>query len=314
MVDTFFQDTPAPPPAAPAAPTVDMETAGDGLPGFEVPEQPDFDKPTFGRQPAEEGPRQTAAPSSTPPPTQPDPRTDELHAQVSNLEKRLSDTQAYANHQAQQSNAASEMLAAIDQREQQRQQAYQQAAMLQPPQVADKDALLTDPEAIEGLNRDYAEWGYRRAQSEYAPLISMASDLAAVQPQLLQLGEQYAWWQAQAWAEHDGISAEEFAEFAPAVRNIIGSYTNNPAQVQAALMNPESIRWATHMARSQSGKPAPIQGEAKAPPSPPSGSGGGGAPRQAKAKGKPQFIQMAEQRFGVKIPDDKVEAYRGQFG
>lgn len=316
MVDTFFQDTPPPPAAAPAAPTVDMDTASEGLPGFEKPTEvppPDFDKPTFGKQPEEEGPQQKAAPSTPPPAPAPD-KTADLEAHVQNLEKRLSDTQAYANYTAQQGNSATEMLQAIDQREQQRLQAYQQAQMLQPPQVANKESLITDPDAVEAMSRDYAEWGYRRAQAEYAPLISMASDLAAVQPQLLQLGEQYAWWQAQAWTQQDGISAEEFNQHAPAARHIINSYTNNQAQVQAALMNPESIRWATHMARSQSGKPLPIQGEAKAPPSPPSGSAGGDSTRRPRQKAKPEFIRMAEQRFGVKIPDDKVEDYRERFG
>ena len=130
MVDTFFQDTPPPSPAAPAGPTVDMDLASEGLPGFEVPEQPDFDKPTFGRQPDAEGPQQRAAPSQSPAPSVPDDRSAEFEAKIDGLEKRLHDTQAYANLAAQQRNSASEMLEAIDRREQGRMQQQQQAAML----------------------------------------------------------------------------------------------------------------------------------------------------------------------------------------
>lgn len=310
--DTFYQQTDAPaPPPPPSPPTVDMKTAAEGLPpDFGNRPDPDrLNKPTFERK--EEEPQQQEAPPAAAPAATP-PALESLNQQIRNLESRLADQQTAYQMAAQQRNSGADLLQAIDAREQQRAAAMQQAQSLAPPQVQDHDALLQDGKLVEQTAARYADWGYRRAQAEYAPLIDWASQVMTVQPALLGITEDYAWRQAAELSVGGGdMSAEEFSQLRGSAREIIASYSPHPAQVQATLLNPEAIRWAAQMARQRLGKPAPIQGDATPPPSPPSG---GQRPRAASSTGKPAFIAEAEKRFGVKIPDEKVEAYKQQFG
>ncbi len=311
--ESFFGDAaPTVAPAAPPAPppvSVDMETATRGLPPTMFrDDNPAVDQPTFGRGTKKPEERRGERGDTTPPP--PPPEFSRLESTVENLEKRLADTQSSFHQVAAERNQFQQMLQGMQQQTQQQQQQQaqaQQAQAMKPPQLTDEEleAVQSDPKKLQQYMLLMNEHAIRQARTEYGPLVQWAQNASALNEVQQGLLEDVAVTKARdLMVKEDGIDETTFNEMVQPTRKLLMASYQHPAQQRATLLNPEAIRWGMKMAMSQNGTPMPTRTAAPAPPGPPSPRST--TPQQAtRQMSKPMSIRLAEERLGVKIPQER---------
>lgn len=257
-------------------------------------------------------PETDAAPSpeQTAPEPEPDPR--ELAAKawekVEQLEKRLVDTQAWAQQNAALAQHTQQTLAQYEAQRQYEQQRYAQAQRLPPPKYPEPEEYINRPEAIQEAIQATGGWVYANLLAQLGPVAQRQAFYEQQMGPVLQLAARQAAGEARAALASRGVSEDTFDELWPEVWNSLQA-------TPALLANPQSVAQATLAIGFQRGKKFNAEATGDMP-MPSIGVGGNGA-GSGKRPGKPStspYVREIEERLGVKLNENSKKELAAAVG
>lgn len=230
-----------------------------------------------------------------------------------NFNKRIADTQAWAQQANNGRQFAQELLRAQQTWADQQRLAAEQARAYAVPELTEEqeESLIADPKFLRQYWEVRDQATRNRVMAELAPRLANAEALATIAEPVVELLSEVARFRASQMAEVAGITEEEFDEYLPVAQQYLAqSVNNNPWNYQRLRLNPQAVALAVQAVRQQ--RPVPVKPSPKAPSLGP-GDAKTAASRAPNPNAKSLAQLQVERDLGIKLAPEREAAAKDKL-